>query len=95
MLVSHVLPWSSENAWSDCAVVGDVEDMVKRTQMVRPLNSSWSYNPQARQWNIYFATPQSGLLGPPLIGQFQGERGEFYYRCAPCGSTANSHGSSG
>jgi hypothetical protein len=24
------------------------------------------------------ATPQAGMLGPPLVGQFHGTRGEFY-----------------
>jgi len=36
------------------------------------------YNPKARQWNIYFATPKAGMLGPPLVGEFKAGRGEFY-----------------
>jgi hypothetical protein len=36
------------------------------------------YNPKAKQWSIYFATPQAGMLGLPLVGEFKGGRGEFY-----------------
>jgi hypothetical protein len=36
------------------------------------------YNPQARQWSIYWASSQDGALGTPMIGQFRNGRGEFY-----------------
>ena len=37
------------------------------------------YNPQARQWNLSFATSKVGVLGvPPAIGDFKNGRGEFY-----------------
>ncbi len=36
------------------------------------------YNPKARQWAIYFATPQAGMLGLPLVGAFHGGRGELF-----------------
>jgi hypothetical protein len=36
------------------------------------------YNPQARQWAIYWASSQDGALGTPMIGQFTNGRGEFY-----------------
>jgi hypothetical protein len=37
------------------------------------------YNPQAHQWNIYWASSRDGNLGtPPMIGQFKNGRGEFY-----------------
>ena len=45
------------------------------------------YNPQARQWNIYWASASDGTLTTPLIGAFQNSsgdlknaRGEFYDR---------------
>jgi hypothetical protein len=37
------------------------------------------YNPQARQWNLSFATSRVGVLGmPAAIGDFKNGRGEFY-----------------
>jgi hypothetical protein len=37
------------------------------------------YNPQAQQWNLYFAHSDSGVVGkPPLIGEFHDGRGVFY-----------------
>lgn len=37
------------------------------------------YNPNAKQWNIYFATSGIGILGMPAsVGSFSDGRGEFY-----------------
>ena len=36
------------------------------------------YNPQTRQWSLYFANSRIGVLDPPTIGQFKNGRGEFY-----------------
>jgi hypothetical protein len=36
------------------------------------------YNPQARQWNIYFANPAGGTMSLPVVGEFKNGRGEFY-----------------
>ena len=36
------------------------------------------YNPQTRQWSIYWANRSDGTLGPPMIGGFKNGRGEFY-----------------
>lgn len=37
------------------------------------------YNPQTRQWSLYWATSKSGTLGgPPNIGEFKNGVGEFY-----------------
>lgn len=36
------------------------------------------YNPQARQWSIYFTTSGNGILGTPSIGEFHNGRGDFY-----------------
>lgn len=35
------------------------------------------YDPAARQWTIRYASSRSGAMGPPLVGQFVGERGTF------------------
>jgi hypothetical protein len=36
------------------------------------------YDPQTRQWSLYWATSKSGALGPPTIGEFKNGRGEFF-----------------
>ena len=36
------------------------------------------YNPQTRQWSIYWANSKDGILGTPMIGEFKDGRGEFY-----------------
>ena len=37
------------------------------------------YNPQTRQWSLYWATSKTGSMGgPPNIGEFKNGRGEFF-----------------
>lgn len=37
------------------------------------------YNPESHQWSIYLLDVDNGGLGlPPVVGQFEGNRGEFY-----------------
>lgn len=36
------------------------------------------YNPESRQWNIYWANSNDGRLGAPMVGRFTNGRGEFF-----------------
>jgi hypothetical protein len=36
------------------------------------------YNPAAHQWSLNFSNSSSGTLGTPTVGEFKGDRGEFY-----------------
>lgn len=36
------------------------------------------YNPESRQWSLYWASSVDGILQRPLIGSFVEGRGEFY-----------------
>lgn len=36
------------------------------------------YNPAAHQWSLNFSNSASGTLGQPTVGEFNGDRGEFY-----------------
>lgn len=36
------------------------------------------YNPTSRQWSLNFSNSASGTLGQPTVGEFNGDRGEFY-----------------
>ena len=38
------------------------------------------YNPEAHQWGQYFANSAAGILNPPVIGEFNNGRGEFFDR---------------
>lgn len=44
---------------------------------VELLSLRW-YSPEARQWNLDFATPTVGTLGIPGVGEFRNGRGDFY-----------------
>ena len=36
------------------------------------------FNPESKEWSIYWSTDQTGTLDVPVIGSFQDQRGEFY-----------------
>jgi hypothetical protein len=36
------------------------------------------FDPRRQEWSLYWANSQSGILFPPVVGRFEGERGEFY-----------------
>ena len=36
------------------------------------------FNPESKEWSIYWSTDQTGTLDVPVIGSFRDERGEFY-----------------
>lgn len=36
------------------------------------------YNPETREWRIYWANAKRGIIDPPVIGRFTNGRGEFY-----------------
>lgn len=36
------------------------------------------YNPQTREWRIYWANSKRGIVDPPVVGRFSNGRGEFY-----------------
>ena len=37
-----------------------------------------TYNPESRQWRLYWANRKTGILDPPQIGEFKNGVGEFY-----------------
>ena len=36
------------------------------------------FNPESKEWSIYWSTDQTGILDVPVIGGFKDGRGEFY-----------------
>jgi hypothetical protein len=63
-------------AWGGRANLGEL-DVQNATTHLEGL-SLRLYNPQTRQWNIYWANSNDGSLGTAMIGQFTNGRGEFF-----------------
>jgi hypothetical protein len=36
------------------------------------------FDPKARQWSIYWVNSRDGVMLPPVVGGFEGDRGEFF-----------------
>lgn len=36
------------------------------------------YNPQSRQWRLYWANSKTGIIDPPQVGEFKSKHGEFF-----------------
>jgi hypothetical protein len=36
------------------------------------------YNPQTREWSVYYSNRATGTLEPPIVGRFANGRGEFF-----------------
>ncbi len=45
------------------------------------------YNPEARQWYLYWANANDGVLDQPMIGDFANGRGVFYNQETYAGRT--------
>jgi hypothetical protein len=37
-----------------------------------------TFNVKKRQWSIYWVNSRDGVMFPPVVGGFDGDRGEFY-----------------
>jgi hypothetical protein len=64
--------------WNGRANLGELEVEDPATHTGIEGLSLRLYNPQSRQWSIYFANSREGVLGQPMIGGFKDGRGEFY-----------------
>lgn len=62
--------------WNGRANLGEL-DVKNATMRVEGL-SLRVYNPQSRQWSIYWANSKDGRLGTAMIGRFKNGRGEFF-----------------
>jgi hypothetical protein len=62
--------------WDGRANLGEL-DVRNATTRLQGL-SLRLYNPESRQWSIYWANAKDGGLGTAMAGQFRGGRGEFY-----------------
>jgi hypothetical protein len=36
------------------------------------------YNPESRQWRLYWTNSKSGVLDPPQVGEFRDLHGQFF-----------------
>ena len=62
--------------WDGRANLGEL-DVHNPTSRIQGM-SLRLYNPQSRQWSIYWSNSRDGNLGAPMIGGFKQGRGEFY-----------------
>jgi hypothetical protein len=62
--------------WDGRANLGEL-DVQNATSHIEGL-SLRLYDPQSRQWSIYWANARDGGLGTAMIGQFANGRGEFF-----------------
>ena len=62
--------------WGGHAVIGEYEggNSTRHSESVM----LYTYNPQAHQWSVYFASSRDGKVGLPNAGEFKDGRGEFY-----------------
>jgi hypothetical protein len=62
--------------WNGHANVGELE-VGNATAHIEGL-SLRLYNPQSRQWSIYWSNSRDGAVSAPMIGQFKNGQGEFF-----------------
>ena len=62
--------------WGGRANLGELE-VANATSRIQGL-SLRVYNPQSKQWSIYWANAADGALGTAMVGGFKNGRGEFY-----------------
>src|SRR5262245_35759801 len=62
--------------WDGQANLGELE-VSNATSRIQGL-SLRLYNPESRQWSIYWANSNDGRLGTAMVGRFTNGRGEFF-----------------
>jgi len=60
--------------WNESEMQIDSQKSGKHIQLL----AVRTFNPSTRQWSIYGTSIKTGVFDPPMIGQFQKGRGEFY-----------------
>jgi hypothetical protein len=59
--------------------LGNMDEIVMNTPRGRVVGMTVRlFDPQSKQWSIYWADSKSGIMQTPMIGRFQDGRGEFY-----------------
>jgi hypothetical protein len=56
---------------------GNMDEMFFPTKGTRGL-SLRLFDVERKEWSIYWANGQRGALDPPVVGTFDGDRGDFY-----------------
>lgn len=75
------------NEWEEFPAVTQARQQLGAMVNVDEINyptKGWSgltvrvFNPEKRQWSIYWVSSKRGVVDPPQVGGFTGNRGEFY-----------------
>ena len=79
--------WVGSNEWetfpASLTCESRLQGIVNIDEGVFP-TKGWSgmtvrvFSPQRRQWSLYWINSTTGEMFPPVVGGFQGDRGEFY-----------------
>ena len=88
-LKRRLLPLTGSNTWVEfegtgaCFKVWDGGSQLDTIEVDGPTGHIEGltlrvYNPQSRQWRLYWANRKIGILDPPQVGEFKNGRGEFF-----------------
>jgi hypothetical protein len=76
--------WETFEATQSCAPIlggiGNIDDFATTWNGGFRGMTLRLFNPQARQWSIYWASNREGVLEPPVVGAFVNGVGTFYGR---------------
>ena len=72
--------FSSCRAWPILDGLGNQDEFILELPTGRVIATTVRlFNPAAREWSLYWASSATpGRFDPPLVGRFDGPRGEFY-----------------
>lgn len=71
-VITRTLPMLE--GWNESEMRADSQKSGKHIELL----AVRTYNPSTHQWAIYGSSAKTGVFDPPMIGQFQKGRGEFY-----------------
>jgi hypothetical protein len=71
--------------WDGKASLGELEIMSPTPHFAGSILHL--YNPQSRQWGLYWASAADGAVAAPLVGGFKDGKGEFYGQDTMQGAT--------
>lgn len=73
--------WETYPATAVCQTIfnggGNVDEIVFPTKNTSGLTLRL-FNTATKEWSLYWSNSQTGILYPPVVGTFTGDRGDFY-----------------
>jgi hypothetical protein len=73
--------WHEFPATAECRLIldghGNVDEFKAPEQGIFGMTLRL-FDPEREAWSLYWANSRGGILQPPVVGRFDGDRGEFY-----------------